>query len=59
MMTRYAVRKQIQPLIDGLEKDCEDTSDYYSLNSASSASFCALEDALVKWLESIGVKFVV
>jgi hypothetical protein len=59
MMTRYVVRKQIQPLMDALELDCEDTSDYYSLNHATPAQFCQLEDALVKWLESIGIKFVV
>lgn len=59
MMTRYAVRKQIQPLIDALEQECQDTGDYYSLNHATPAQFCELEDALVKWLENIGIKFTV
>lgn len=58
-MQRYGVRKAMQRLIDELEPECENTQDYYCLNSASSVQLCALEDSLVKWLESIGVKFVV
>jgi hypothetical protein len=57
MMTRYAVRKQIQPLIDRLEQECQDTSDYYSLNHATPEKFCQLEDLLVNWLQEIGIKF--
>jgi RecJ-like exonuclease len=58
-MQRYGVRKAMQKLIDELEPECENTQDYYCLNSASSAQFYELEDLLVKWLESIGVKFIV
>jgi hypothetical protein len=56
-MQRYGVRKAMHKLIDELEPECENTQDYYYLNSASSQQLCELEDALVKWLENIGVKF--
>ncbi len=58
-MQRYGVRKAMQKLLDNLETECENTQDYYCLNSASSQQFCELESVLVKWLTELGIKFVV
>jgi len=56
-MQRYGVRKAMQKLLDNLETECENTQDYYCLNSVSSQQLCELEDKLVTWLKSIGIKF--
>ena len=56
-MQRYGVRKAMQKLLDNLETECENTQDYYALNSSNSRQLCELEDSLVVWLQKIGVKF--
>lgn len=58
-MQRYGVRKAMQKLIDELEPECDNTHDYYQLNSASAQQLCQLEDVLVNWLKQIGIKFEV
>ncbi len=58
-MQRYGVRKAMQKFVDSLEPECENTQDYYCLNSASSQQLCELEDSLVAWLKKIGIKFEV
>lgn len=54
-MTRYDVRNAV---IDALEKVCNDTHEYYALNHIRPEKLAELEDFLVKFLGSIGIKFV-
>ena len=53
-MQRYDVRNK---MVDALEQACADTGEYYKLNHCSSQQLCELEDLLVTWLKSIGIKF--
>jgi hypothetical protein len=56
MITRYAIRNA---MIDALEQACDDTQSYYVLNHLSPQQLCELEDLMVKWLRSVGIKFEV
>lgn len=55
MMTRHDVRNA---MLDALEQVCQNTSEYYSINHIKPEKLTELEDFLVKFLESIGIKFV-
>lgn len=56
MMTRHDVRNAI---IDALEQVSHDTPEYYALNHLRPEKLAELEDFLVKFLVSVGIKFVI
>lgn len=55
-MNRYSVRNA---MIDALERVSDATGEYYQINHVSPEKMADLEEYLVKWLESIGIKLVV
>lgn len=55
MMTRHDVRNAV---IDALEQVSHDSPEYYALNRLRPEKIAELEDFLVKFLVSIGIKFV-
>ena len=56
MMTRHDIRNAI---IDALELVSHDSPEYYALNHLRPEKLAELEDFLVKFLVSVGIKFVI
>ncbi len=56
MMTRYDIRNA---MIDALEQVCSETHEYYALNHIKPEKLSELENYLVDFCKSIGIKFTI